>query len=77
MVYPKLQQKIWHRKKGEIGSNEKSLERKESERMKKTILYIIAILIGIVIGVIIKKWIFELVIGTDMPNWLKYVLLRW
>ena len=44
--------------------------------MKKIILYIIAILIGIVIGVIIKKWIFELVRGADMPNWLKYVLLR-
>ena len=31
VVYTKLQQKIWHRKKSEIGSNEKSLERKESE----------------------------------------------
>jgi len=45
--------------------------------MKWTELLGILIWIGIIAGsIFFTKWIFESVMATDWPDWVKYVILR-
>lgn len=43
--------------------------------MKKIAVFIVTILIFIII-MFVNKTIFEAVISSDMPKWLKYMILR-
>lgn len=38
--------------------------------------FIVVCIIVVVLSIFLSKWIFESVMGSDLPNWLKYMLLR-
>lgn len=38
--------------------------------------FIIACIIVVVLSIFLSKLIFETVMGSNLPNWLKYMLLR-
>ncbi len=40
------------------------------------ILYIIICIIFTVLAIFLTKWMFETVMSSDLPNWVKYMLLR-
>lgn len=45
--------------------------------MSKYEVLVILFYLGIIVGCIfLGKWFFELIISSDMPDWLKYMLLR-
>lgn len=44
--------------------------------MKKDILQILFYLLVIVFAIFISKTIFEAIYYSDMPTWLKYILLQ-
>ena len=45
--------------------------------MNKWEVLVILFYIGVAVGCIfLGKWFFELIINSDMPDWLKYMLLK-
>lgn len=45
--------------------------------MNKWDVLVFLFIIGITVGCIfLGKWFFELIINSDMPDWLKYMLLK-
>lgn len=38
--------------------------------------FILVCIIVVVLSIFLSKWIFEAVMGSNLPNWLKYMLLR-
>ncbi len=38
--------------------------------------FIFVCIIFVVLSIFLSKWIFETVMGSNLPNWLKYMLLR-
>ena len=43
---------------------------------KYDVLVILSILIVLAGGIFFSKWFFEVVIESDMPDWVKYMLLK-
>lgn len=39
-------------------------------------VYLLAVVATVVCCFLIAKWLFTAVMGSDMPDWLKYVILR-
>ena len=39
------------------------------------IIFVVAI-ITVVLCLLISKWLFEVIYNSDMPTWLKYILLK-
>lgn len=45
--------------------------------MSKWDVLVILFYIGVAVGCIfLGKWVFELIMDSDMPDWLKYMLLK-
>jgi uncharacterized membrane protein len=45
--------------------------------MNKYDFLVIAFLIGVLIGCIfLGKWLFEVIIASDLPDWVKYMMLK-
>lgn len=45
--------------------------------MSKREALVILCYIGVAVGCIfLGKWVFELIMASDMPDWLKYMLLK-
>lgn len=38
--------------------------------------FIVVYIIFGVLAILLSKWMFESIMGSDLPNWLKYMLLR-
>jgi hypothetical protein len=45
--------------------------------MRKWEFLVILFYLGLVVGIIfLGKWFFELIMSSDMPDWLKYMILK-
>ena len=45
--------------------------------MSKWDVLVILLYIGIIVGCIfLSKWFFEVVMGSNMPDWVKYMILK-
>ena len=43
---------------------------------KYEVLVILFYLLGIVGSIALSAWLFNVIIASDMPDWLKYILLK-
>lgn len=44
--------------------------------MKDKIIMIVIFIALVVFALLINKWYFGAIVGSDMPDWLKYILLK-
>lgn len=44
--------------------------------MKDKIVMMVIFVALVIFALLINKWYFSAIIGSDMPNWLKYILLK-
>ena len=44
--------------------------------MKRIIIIVIAFMILTILGIVFSKWWFDLIVNSDMPDWLKWLFLK-
>lgn len=44
--------------------------------MGKKVLFIVAIAVIVVAVIALNRWYFDLIVNSDLPNWLKWLFLK-
>ena len=44
--------------------------------MKDTMVYLVVVIVTTILVVVFTRWVYEAVMGSNMPEWLKYLILR-
>lgn len=47
----------------------------KKDNFAKLIIWIVFV-ITVILCLMVSKWLFELIYNSDMPEWLKYILLK-
>lgn len=45
-------------------------------KMGKKVLFIVAIAVIVVAVIALNRWYFDLIVNSDLPNWLKWLFLK-